>query len=457
MQDDPSLLRRYVTSRDEAAFSELVRRHLPLVYSTALRRCFGDTHRAEEIAQTVFSDLARKAHRLTTHPSLVGWFHTSTRYAVAAAFRGDQRRRVRETEALAMQEDAFSPELVLDWAQLKPVIDSALDQLSERDRQMVLLRFFENQPFAEIGQTFQLSENAARKRAERALDRLRLLLSRRGITSTSVALGLAISQQAVASVVLPTHLAAAVTSGALASAATAAAASTGLFSLLTIAQSKLGVTALACISLVGTFETTVLARKISQQNKVIADLSSQVMKGPSASGLVGQIADLQRTLDQTRARSREIEAKLSALPAPRRHAPPSANAVRSGKVAVLLSKDPEYVRLVRQSIRASITRTYSTFFAELNLSKEKLNGVKEILVDHDVKSHLASNTALANGEAMASDEEKPLFARRRIPLCERSSATLGWSLSVVSRPAHRGVLTASAITSRPTCSKADIR
>lgn len=406
MSDDSTLLCQYATSHDEAAFHELVRRHLPLVYSSALRRCLGDTHRAEEIAQIVFTDLACKAKRLTSHPSLVGWLHTSTRYATAAVFRGEQRRRFRETQAFAMQENASSSEPPLDWGQLKPVIDSALDQLSERDRQMLLLRFFENQSFASIGEAFHLSENTAQKRANRALDKLRLHLSRRGITSTSVALGLTISQQAIASVAVPAGLAASVASGALVSVATVAVTSTGGVSLMTIAQTKLGIAALACVTLAVTVETTVLARKTSEQKRVIAVLSNQVAKGFGAPQFDDQIADAEQMLNDTLRRSREVEAKLAALPPPRRHAPVSATAVRSGKVALLLAKDPEYVRLVRQRTRAWITQSYGEFFAELNLPKGQLDALKEILLTDAVETRLAREAAHAAGEATATDEVK---------------------------------------------------
>jgi RNA polymerase sigma factor (sigma-70 family) len=187
---DAELLRRYAESHSEEAFAELVRRHLSLVFNTALRRVGGDTHRAEEIAQTVFTDLARKASSLTRHPALTGWLHTSTRYAAAELVRREQRRQLREQEALLMPDDSAH---ALDWEHLRPVIDNALDQLDERDRAAVLLRFFENQQFSEIGQSLALSEDAARKRIDRALEKLRRQLAKRGIASTGTVLGLALA------------------------------------------------------------------------------------------------------------------------------------------------------------------------------------------------------------------------------------------------------------------------
>jgi len=406
MLDDPTLLRRYLASRDEAAFSELVRRHLPLVYGAALRRCWGDTHRAEEIAQVVFTDLARKAERLIHHPSLVGWLHTSTRYAAAAAFRGEQRRRARETEAVMMQENSSPGDSAADWSRLGPVIDAALDQLAESDRQMILLRYFDNQPYAVIGQTFHLSEDTARKRAERALEKLRVLLSRRGITSTSLALGLALSQQAIASVVIPSGLAASITAGALTSAASAAAASGGLLSLLTLANLKLSTAALTGICLAVTVGTTVLAHTVSQQNGAIVVFAAQVANGPPKSELAEQVAVAERRLDETLRGLRAMETKLAALPPPGRQGPIAANRIRSGKVALILANDPEYVRLSRQRMRTYVTGRYAELFAELKLSAERLEALKEILVTYETESGLARSRAMAAGERNPTAEER---------------------------------------------------
>src|SRR4051794_34800298 len=104
MIDDSELLRRYAGTGDEAAFAELVRRRLGVVYHAALRQCGGDAHRAEDVAQSAFTDLARHAARLSQRPALLGWLYTSTRYAAAQAVRGEVRRQAREREAHAMNE-----------------------------------------------------------------------------------------------------------------------------------------------------------------------------------------------------------------------------------------------------------------------------------------------------------------------------------------------------------------
>ena len=214
MSADTELLRRYVEESSEAAFAELVRLHLNLVYFAALRLLGGDAHRAQDVAQTVFTDLARKASTLTHRPTLTGWLHTSTRFAAAKVRRAEFSRQQRHLEAETMHtlldDDSNS---AADWERLRPMIDDLVHELSERDREAVLLRFFENRPFAEIGASLKISEDAARMRVERALDKLRRALARQGVGSSTSALALAFANQAGAAP--PAGLLAAVTSAAL--------------------------------------------------------------------------------------------------------------------------------------------------------------------------------------------------------------------------------------------------
>ncbi len=185
-REDSELLRQYVDQRSEEAFTQLVSRYVSLVYFAALRRVGGDTHLADDVTQSVFTDLARKAPSLMNRPILTGWLYTSTRFAAAQAVRSARRRRTHEEEAHIMQELQQASEG--NWEQLRPVIDEALDELGERDRELVLLRYFENRPFAELGDRFSLSPDAARMKVERALDKLRVLLARRGVVSTAAAM-----------------------------------------------------------------------------------------------------------------------------------------------------------------------------------------------------------------------------------------------------------------------------
>src|SRR5947207_13968795 len=109
MLNDIELLRSYAKDGSEAAFAELLRRHLNLVYSAALRRVGGDTHLAEDVSQKVFVSLARQARSLTGHPVLTGWLYTASRYAAAQVVRAERRRQAREQEAYTMTERASNP------------------------------------------------------------------------------------------------------------------------------------------------------------------------------------------------------------------------------------------------------------------------------------------------------------------------------------------------------------
>jgi RNA polymerase sigma factor (sigma-70 family) len=196
--DDHDLLRRFTLDRSEEAFAELVRRNINLVYGTAVRHVNGDAALAEDVTQEVFADLARKAERLLERPALKGWLYTSTRFAAAKVRRSEVRRRVRETEAHAMHEIDRTEESTagVKWEKVRPLIDDALETLGEDDREAVLMRFFEGRAFGELGATLHLTEEAARKRVERALDRLAEVLQKRGIASTGAALALALGSQA---------------------------------------------------------------------------------------------------------------------------------------------------------------------------------------------------------------------------------------------------------------------
>src|ERR1019366_798373 len=111
MTDDAELLRKYVQAGSEDAFAELVERHLPVVYSSALRQTDGDVELARDICQTVFIDLAGKARSLLGHELLIGWLFPAPRFAAAAALRGNRRRQIRERIVVSMHEDAATPAL----------------------------------------------------------------------------------------------------------------------------------------------------------------------------------------------------------------------------------------------------------------------------------------------------------------------------------------------------------
>lgn len=228
--EDADLLRAHAECGDEAAFAELVRRHVDMVYSAAVRQVGGDAHLARDVTQRVFVDLARKARALAETRVLAGWLFVSTRYAAAKVVRGERRRRRREEEAHIMDKLTRNDASERDWACVRPVLDEAMGELKAEDREAILLRFFEGRGFTEIGARLRMSENAARMRVGRALDKLHGLLARRGVTSTAGAVAAVLANQAV--VAAPAGLAASVSGVALtAVGASGAAASVGFMTM----------------------------------------------------------------------------------------------------------------------------------------------------------------------------------------------------------------------------------
>ena len=249
MTDDIELLRRYAEDSSEAAFSELVERHIDFVYTSALRRAHG-SHRAEDVAQIVFSDLARKAHKLLGRKELVGWLYVSTYYAATSIVRREARREIREQSAQLNMAAHSDQTATTDWQAIRPVLDQALHSLNEADRTALLLRFFKSQSFAEIGTVLCLTEEAARKRVDRALERLRPLLARHGVTSTAAAIAVALGCQTVAAA--PIGLATTVASEALAAHLAGGGLAAGnLLNIMTTSKSVTSAAAVAALLATG--------------------------------------------------------------------------------------------------------------------------------------------------------------------------------------------------------------
>ncbi|HEX3856554.1 MAG TPA: sigma-70 family RNA polymerase sigma factor, partial [Verrucomicrobiae bacterium] len=139
--EDNELLRQYAEANSGIAFAQIVTRHLNLVYSVALRNV-GNVHAAQEISQAVFIILARKAKNLSSKTILSGWLHQTTRLTAANYLRTELRRQNREQEAF-MQSTLNESESEA-WTQIAPILDEAISKLGARDRDAIVLRFFEN-------------------------------------------------------------------------------------------------------------------------------------------------------------------------------------------------------------------------------------------------------------------------------------------------------------------------
>jgi RNA polymerase sigma factor (sigma-70 family) len=246
MADDAELLRRYSEDSDQA-FTEFVGRHLNLVYFTAVRSTGGDTALAQDVAQSVFTLAARRARALSAHPTPMGWLHTTTRHIAARALRKEHTRQHYEQKAAIHSMITGASEN--DWERLRPVIDEALDELSAQEREAILVRFFEGRAFTDMGAGWRISQDAARMRVERALERLRRVLERRGIKSVAAALATILTTQT--SLAAPEGMLAAVSGGAL-SAAAASGGATTFIGIMTGTKIMVGTAAAIAVLATGT-------------------------------------------------------------------------------------------------------------------------------------------------------------------------------------------------------------
>jgi RNA polymerase sigma factor (sigma-70 family) len=295
---DIELLRDYAERGHEAAFRELVTRYTDLVYSAALRQ-LESADLASDITQGVFLDLARKARpvseRLAAHHSLAGWLHRSTRYAVLNHLR-DTRRRV-ANERLAMEQLLNNSEASVDWEQIRPALDEALDSLGDEDREALLLRYFKNHDLRTVGATLGVSDDAAQKRVSRAVERMREFFAKRGVSIGAGGLVAVVTANAVQAA--PAGLAVTISTAAALSgttiATTATATATKAIAMTTLQKTVVTAT-VAVLAGAGIYE----AKQASQ-------LRDQVET------LLQQQAPLAEHIEQLRSEREETARQLAAL------------------------------------------------------------------------------------------------------------------------------------------------
>jgi RNA polymerase sigma factor (sigma-70 family) len=280
---DAQLLRDYAERGAEAAFAEIVARHTDLVYSAALRQVYSPDL-ARDVTQSVFSDLTRKARTLSANlspeASLVGWLYRGTRFAARDLYRNETRRTQRERQA--MEQFLSAPETAPDWEQLRPVLDDAMSELDDTEREAVLLRYFKNHDFRTVGATLGISDDAAQKRVSRAVERLREFFARRGVTVGASGLVVVISANAVQAA--PVGLALTISTAAMTGTtlATTAAITTIKTIAMTTTQKTLVTVAIAVLAGAAIYE----ARQAAQLRAQVQTLQQQ--QAPVA-GQVGQL------------------------------------------------------------------------------------------------------------------------------------------------------------------------
>ena len=195
MEDkDWQLLREYVKTGSEQAFTEIVSRYTGMVYSVSLR-WMTDPHLAQDVTQAVFIVLARDARKIHRKVLLSGWLFNTAKHASLNALKMRQRRQKYESQAGETLYE--TDEENREWKEIAPLLNEAMAWLGKEDRQAVLLKFFEKKSLKEIGIELGLSEDAARKRIDRALPKLQEYFSKRGVTVSTVALSTLLTSYSV--------------------------------------------------------------------------------------------------------------------------------------------------------------------------------------------------------------------------------------------------------------------
>lgn len=384
MSNDTELLRQYLEGHSESAFGELVHRHLNLVYSAGLRETGGDTALAEDLSQAVFTELARKAPRLLDHPSLAGWLYTAVRHTAANLRRSEQHRRKREEEAQAMNELLSEDSPAESWEQLRPVIDSALHGLKESDRTAIVLRFLENRSLRDVGAEIGLTENAARMRVDRALERLRGELARRGVTST--ASGLAAALVAGMCIQAPAALGASITTVALASSVAVSSNTLFLIKLMTFLKTKLAVAGLVVAGLsVPVWQQTRINQARSENESLRAKLETPaaVQSSQPDSTPIAENAELQQLRDW-KAKTEPELLRLRGMAGLAR----SANVENEELRKKLAQKEKESANPIGAAMADAMEEAMKTqaegklarMTASLHLTPEQVAAAKEILL-----------------------------------------------------------------------------
>ena len=280
MTDTQELLGKFVSHGSEAAFRELVTRYFDLVYSTAVRLVGGDTYTAEDVAQVVFSDLARTVGKLSDRTTLGGWLHRHTCFVARTVMRGERRRKAREKKAVEM--NALNSEGVSLLAQVAPTLDEAINELGADDRDAILLRFFEQRNLRSVGEALGMTENAAQKRVARALHELGMLLQRHGVTVTLAALASGLASEAVTAA--PTGLALTVAGAVLAD--VGASGSLGLAAAKAATWAKLKIGIAAALVVVAVVSVILLKRQTGDEGRSDTPSQRQLVQQQVGNSLV---------------------------------------------------------------------------------------------------------------------------------------------------------------------------
>jgi RNA polymerase sigma factor (sigma-70 family) len=358
-KSDGQLLREYAQGGSEPAFTEIVARHMDLVYSAALRQV-PSPDLARDVAQCVFTSLARGAQSLSGRfgrdASLAGWLYRCTRNVALNLRRDDHRRQSRERQA--MEQLHPIPETAPDWDRLRPLLDEAMSELNEADHDALVLRYFNNHDLRTVGLALGITDDAAQKRVSRAVERLRECFSRRGVTVGASGFVAVISANAVQAApvgLAVTISAAAALAGATVSSATAIVATKAI--TMTPLQKTLVTATVAVLAGAGIYEAR-QASQLREQNQTL-----QQQQAP----LTEHIQRLQRERDDATNRLAALQAEEARL-----------------------KSDPNQNELLR--LRGEVGLLRRQLVDRATNSNPQWNGLATMMSDPALKEYMQQNT-----------------------------------------------------------------
>lgn len=414
------MLNQYVKDCSEEAFGELVKRYIDLVYSSAVRLVNRDTHLAEDVTQTVFLDLARQARRLSPNVMLGGWLHRHTCFVASKTLRAQRRRQLREQQAVEM--NSINQQTEAEYASVAPLLDDAINELGAEDRTAILARFFEQRDFQAVGEALGSSEEAARKRVNRAVEKLHLLLKRRGVTLPVAALGTVLATEAVTAA--PAGLAAGVAAGAVAGAAVSSTTSLTILKIMGMTKLKTGIAAAIVATLAVPLvmqhraqtrlqqENEDLRRKVQTmeqvtvENQRLADLLAEATTlVPTRSGQT-QSSEVLRLRGEV-GRLRQEQVRNSNGPSP---------------VSALLDS-PEIYKRVRSQQRAEMGAIFDDFVQSANLASNQVEQFQDLLADNVMTNIARVSSVLGGGKSR--EEVEQVFKDQEASLHNSLQALLG--------------------------------
>jgi RNA polymerase sigma factor (sigma-70 family) len=426
MTDGRQLLAEYAATGSEMAFRELVGRYVDLVYSSALRLVNGDTHRAEDVTQTVFADLARMARTLSRGVMLGGWLHRHTCFVASKTMRAERRRQARERQAVEM--NSMEDHSAVNLASVAPVLDEAINQLGAEDRAAILLRFFEQRDFRGVGEALGNNEEAARKRVDRALGKLELLLKRRGVALSAAALGTALGAQAVSAA--PAGLAISISSAVVAGTATGSGTALTLLKIMTMTKLKAGIIGVVVVAAVA---TPLVIQHQNQTNKLRAE--NEALRKQQAEEIQQLEAERDRLLKlagranppetkSTNDLAREVLRLRGEVGKLRQENANLAASKTNGPSALSgITSNPEMYKVIRDSQKMGMSMIYKDFTNRVSIAPELNEKFVDLLADDIMENVDHVTAALRDGKSQQEIDQ--IFSAQEAALREKVQTLLG--------------------------------